>query len=421
MKVILYLAIRGLRNKKGSVLLLFLVSLIAMLTILSAITNAASAVYQQKSFADYLGYDMEKVLHLDYRQTEEDPSFAAVLQQYRQYIAGLPGVQAVGQFDAAGVYFSELKSWQPYLEINSRMVADGKYAGYPGITQLLCVDESLLPLVKGGIQEYGETAAGHLPVYASEVFAQILPVGTLLTDERTGEIYEVAGFFPKNSQWVAEDDLIRFPMVSLNGWLIAPFSEESQKDVMTQLSCLHNTYVLLTEDADAAAVQRAISDYPAQHGFEASANLLSEEYSQYCEETKTFSVRQAALAIFIAVMATTSMISVFAADCLLKKRQYGTLIANGCTLSDIALCMGAEIALIILPAALLAWICKLVEFERSTDLFRGVLLSVHIHDALPLCLGISAMLVAAATAIPSVRILHYQPSTLIGGDINGSD
>ena len=63
---ILKLAMQEIRKKKFFALLMFLVCLIAMHTVLTSITNATSAAYQQKIFENSLGYDMTEVLHLDY-------------------------------------------------------------------------------------------------------------------------------------------------------------------------------------------------------------------------------------------------------------------------------------------------------------------------------------------------------------------
>lgn len=421
MSMILTLALKEIRKKKFHTLLMFIVCLIAMHTVIAAITNTASSIYQQKIFEHNLGYDMENVLHLDYQATDEDQSFAEVLFEYREYISELPGIKAVGQFDLTGMYFSELKASDDYREINAKIVAGKKYEDYPGITQLLSVDETLLSFVKGGISEYVDTTSGNLPIYASEIFKSVLPVGTLLTDERTGEIYEIAGYFPEGSKWVEEDDLIRFPMVSMDGWFVAPFSEESKSDITTQLSCLHNTYALLAENADISYLKQEIADYSKQHGFEATANTLAEEYEAYREETKIFYTRQVAIAVFISVMAISSIIAVFTTNTLLKRKHYGVLIANGLTQKDIALCIAIEITVIAVLSALLAWAIKLEELIQSTDLFREIMLTAHIQYTFPLCLVIVVVLVLSATLIPAIKIFQYQPSELIGGDTNGND
>lgn len=420
MGAILKLALKEIKKKKLYSLLMFVVCLLAMHMITASITNATSAAYQQKVFENSLGYEMENILHMDYHHTEENNAFANVLSQYRDYIAGLPGVEAVGQFDAAGMFFSELRVMDSYLEINSEIVSDGKYAAHPEITQLLSVDEELLPLVKGGISEYAETANGNLPIYASEVFKDILPVGTFLTDERTGDVYEVAGYFAKGSQWVDENDLIRFPMDSMDGWFIAPFSAESESDIITQLSCLHNTYVLIADDADIEYLKQAIYDYSMQHGFEATANTLAEEYEIYSSETKPFITKQVGLAVFISAMAISSIIAVFTTNALLKRKQYGVLIANGLTLKDVVVCITTEITTIIFFSMLLAWIMKLVEFKTGTDLFRDVLLIAHIQFTLPICFVIGVLLVVIATIIPAIKVFQYQPCELIGGNTNGN-
>lgn len=420
MGAILKLAIKEIRKKKFYVILMFVVCLIAMNTVLTSITNATSAAYQQKIFESSLGYDMDKILHLDYHDTEENQEFTDTLTQYMDYISKLPGIEAVGQFDATGVYFSELKNMDSYIKINSKIVEGGKYADYPECTQLLNVDEELLSFVKGGISDYRDTPSGNLPIYASEVFQDILPIGTVLTDERTDKRYEIVGYIPKESQWVEEDDLIRFPMVSIEGWFIAPFSDESKTDIMTQLSCLHNTYALLSDNADISYLKQAIFDYSIEHGFEATADTLATEYEMYRTETKAFTTQQAAIAVFISVMAISAIVAVFTTNTLLKRKQYGILLANGLTLKDIVMCIATEIALIVFSSTILAWIIKLVGFLRSEDLFRDVLLTAHIQYSLPMCLAIVVLLTVLATAIPAVKVFRYQPSELIGGNTNAN-
>lgn len=417
---ILKLAMQEIRKKKFFSLLMFLVCLIAMHTVLTSITNATSADYQHKIFENSLGYVMSEVLHLDYQYTEENSEFADVLTQFTDYIAELPGVLSVGQFDATGMYFEELKASEEYRAINAEIVKDGKYAAHADITQLLSVDENLLSFVKGGISEYTETTIGYLPIYASEVFKDVLSVGAILTDERTGEKYELAGYIPEGSKWVEEDDLIRFPMVSIDGWFIAPFSADSETDIMTQLSCLHNTYVLLSDSADIDYLQQAIAEYSIQHGFKATAYTLAEEYELYRLETEAFTTRQVALAVFICLMSVSSIIAVFTTNTLLKRKQYGILIVNGFTVKDIAVCIATEITVIVLSSTLIAWGMKFVEFQKSTDLFRDILLTAHIHYTLPICCLIAAALIAIATALPAIKVFQYQPCELVGGNANGN-
>lgn len=290
---ILRLALTGLFRKKFYTLLLFAVCFAAMQTVLSGITGAAGFFCQQKIFEASVSVELDRVLHLDYQYTEESPEFAGVIRQYLDYIGTLPGVAAVGQFDAEGVYFSELKDLEAYKSVNGALLKGQTYEDYPGISRLLHADAAMLPFVEGGVTGYADPGNSSLPLYVSEVFREILPIGQTLTEERTGERYEVMGYIPKGAVWVEEDDLIRFPVVSLDGWFLAPFSGESRSDIMTQLSCLHNTYAFLADGADTDLIREQIAAYPRQHGFAASARLLSEEYGDYQAETRTFTTRQA--------------------------------------------------------------------------------------------------------------------------------
>lgn len=421
MRPILQLALKEIRKKRFCTILMFVVCLIAMLTVFTSITNATSAICQQKIFDRNLGLEAGQILHLKYLQTDETAEFTTALADFRNYIETLPGVNAVGQFDATGINFSELKTFEEYVKINQKILENGVYKDYPERSQVLYVDEALLPLVKGGISAFASTQSTYLPIYASEVFKDVVPVGTFLTDERTGEMYEVVGYFSKGSQWVEEDDLIRYPLVSLDGWFIAPFSDEGRNDILTQLSSLHNTYVLLSETADEKILEQEICSYSFSHGFSATAISLSEEYELYRSETDTFTSRQIIIAIFISMMALTSIIAVFTTNTLLKRRQYGILIANGFTQKDIAFCIAAEIAIIVFSSTLVAWIIKFVEFRNNTDVFREVLMTAHIQYTLPVCLLIAVILVILATLFPAFKLFQYQPGDLIGGNTNGND
>lgn len=238
--------------------------------------------------------------------------------------------------------------------------------------------------------------------------------------EQTGEVYEVAGYFAKGSKWVDENDLIRFPLDSLDGRCIAPWSEKSKSDIMLQLSGLHNTYIMLEEDADTEWLKQQIHDYSVQHGFETSADTLAEEYEEYRVETMAFTKRNIGLAVFLSAMAVSFVIAVFTTNVLLKRKQYGVFIANGFSLKDVASCIAVEISIIISCSILLAWGAKLAEFLAGKDLFRDMLLTAHIRFTLPICLAIGVLLVIMATVIPAIQIFQYQPCELTGGDTNGN-
>lgn len=415
---ILKLSLKEIKKKKLFSLLLFIVCFIAMHTILSAITNATSTIYQKKIFESSIGVDMENVLHLDYKQTEENAEFAKTIQQYLNYIKNITNVEAVGQFDITGMYFSELKTNEKYKIINQKLLQGNKYENYPAITQLLSIDEEILSFVKGNITEYAQTQSGLLPLYVSKVFNSVLPIGMVLTDERTGDKYEIVGYFPKGTKWIDENDLIRFPLISLDGYFIAPFTEQSKNDIMTQLSMLHNTYILLSDNANINYIKKQITIYSLQHDFEASSALLSEEYETYRLETESYTNNQIILAIFISIMAVSSIVAVFTTNTLLKKKQYGILIANGFAIIDIAISITTEIFIIMCFSGGLAWIMKYIEFKRGTDLFQDMLLTAHIRYTFPLYILSVFILTGISALLPTIKVLKYQPCELIGGNTN---
>ena len=422
MGAITTMAFKELRKKKTYTLLTFAVCLIAMNTIFSAITNATSAVYQKKQFEENIGVDLGRVLHLHYRENEETKEFASVLSDYKHYLQTIDGVTAVGQFDSTSLYFSGIENMEEYKATNPP-----QYEDYPlDLSWIVTIDEDLLGLVKGGLSHYAETKSGYPPIYPSEIFKGIIPIGTILTDKYNDEIkYEVAGYIPKGSQWVDHNDLIRYPLISLDGAFVAPYTEWSKTSILTQLVCMQNTYVFVANNADIEKIKQMIHAYTVDHGFDAYAETLKEEYDLYESETKYFTTAQTALAIFISALSLISVIAVFTTSTLLKRTQYGIWIANGFTLHDVAAEIALEIGFITLSAAAIMWPFKLFELYTSNilsiKLFRDILLTAHIRFTLPICVVAVVALTAISTLLPILKVFQYRPCELIGDDTHGND
>ncbi len=413
MKSLVKISLKSLTKNLWFSLLTLIVCVVAMQTITSAITNASGIAYQKAVFRDNFALDMDKVLHLNFKQTDETPEFARTIRDYLEYIEKQKGVISVGQFDTTGVYFKELKENEQYVSTNQEVRQSRKYKKHPNNSQIIYIDESVLSLIKGGITEYAEVKSNALPIYVSEIYQEIIEVGDMLTEEYTGTVYEVAGYIPNDTSWPEENDIIRYPMVTLDCCFVAPYSDASRLDIMEQLSSLHNTYVILSEDADVNELKTLIFDYPEQHGFKAKAFTINEEYDSYTEEMKTITIGQLVLAVFISVMALSSVVSIFTTNAMLKKKYYGVLVTNGFTLKDIIKSMSIEIFIIVFISSIISWVLKLREFVSSTDLFREVYLIAHYRYTLPLCLLLVVFLTGISVIVPSSIIKKYQPCELL--------
>lgn len=424
MTAALKLAFKELKKHRGYTLLAFAVCIIAMNTVFSAITNATGAVYQKKQFEENIGedIDIDEILHLHYLENSEEKEFAAVLSDFKSYLKTVDGVTAVGQFDSTSLYFSGIEDMETYKQVNPPQYENSP----PELSRVVTVDEELLGLVKGGLKEYSETKSGLTAIYPSEIFKDCIPLGSVLSYKYgDDEIkYEVVGYIPKGSRWVDKNDLIRFPLVSLDGAFLAPYTEESKSNIFTQLVCMQNTYIFVSEGADIENIKNQIHDYTLAHGFEAYAETLGDEYGLYADETRYLTVAQTALAIFISALSLVSVAAVFTTNTLLKRTQYGILIANGFTVSDIVLEISMEIGFITVISAAVMWIFKLIELRfsgnLSISLFRDILLTAHLRFTLPIGAVAAAVLTLISTILPAVTVLKYNPCELIGDESNGN-
>ena len=424
MIAILKMALKELSKKKFYTFLLILVCIVATNTVVNSITNISSENYQQKIFERNLGASMDDIVHIHYLKSFETQEFVYEIPIYLQYISELKAVKTVGQFERTGVLFEELKNSAEYKEINQKFIEGTKYENHPERSDILFVDEELLSLMKIGLDEYAKTESTNFPIIVSEAFEDILPIGTTLSEERTQMIYEVVGYLQLDKQWLDKNDLIRFPLETMDGCFIAPFSSKDKTDILTQLSCLHNTYIIV-DDADLNYLKTNIEDYSLDHGFHATANSLSEEYDTYLAEVNAYTSKQITLAIFISIMAMSSIVSVFTTNAILKQHQYGIYLANGFTKKEIEFGILLEILLLIIPSTLIVWTWNLIRLTNSDDIgiemFRDVLLTAHLEYTLPICLIISFIVGIISSLLPIYNISKYQPNELIGGLKNGND
>lgn len=422
MRKIFYFCVKDLKKRVFFTIMLLLVCTLAMMLILSSTTNAFTLNYQNKILTNHLGYAPERVFHLHYKQSDETEEFTDTLSDYRKYLQGLDGVTALFQFMETKEFFSELADNDEFISVNKQMFHDSNFSDYPAnIVHILLADETALGLIKNEISEYFYPESDNMPVYASEVFSDALPVGTIITNERTNIRYEIVGYFSKGTSYVEKDDLIRFPMISLDGWFIVPFTDYDKSDILTQLSCLHNTYILLDDNADTEMIRNEIHDYTISHSFEAYGNLLSEELAEYQQELDTLNKRQIAIDLFLVGMAVASLVSFFATNVLTNKRQYGILTSNGFRKLDIIYGIGIEILVITLISSVISWLIKYREIQKDDNLFHQIWLAIHMRVNPIICLALCILITLLSVMLPAFIINQYQISELIGGDTNADD
>lgn len=425
MNTVFKLAWNGLWKRKFHTLLVMLVCLTAMGTVVSASTNASAQLYQQKLFLRSIGAEPAEILHLYHRNVQETQEFANRIYEYHQTLSRMDGIKSIGQFDACGISFRELSGNERYREINRKLHRGDVLEKYPDRVQMLYVDESLLSFVKNGIRVYQKSEKGNLPMYVSEVFQEILPLGTTLTEERTGTQYEVTGYLPEKAQWFDENDLIRFPTVSLRGWFAAPFDEPNRTDVMTQLSTLHNTYIIAADAQQIEPLKAAVEQEAHRQKLDVQAQTLAEELAQYRAQTRLFCTRQAALAVFLTVMSISTITAACTAHTLQNLGEYGIWLANGFTKGKIAGCILMEMLMLLVPSAWGIWCGWLIKLLQSKEigiaLFREVLLTAHMEFTFAVSTAAAVGTAFASALLPILCVFRKKPAELLGGKLYADD
>lgn len=409
------LAIRELRNNPLWSILGLIICFICFNTVFASLTNIGASVYQRKEFEENINIDLNNINHLYFNNIEENEDYIA---RVNSFIKEIKDRYAVGRYDQTGEYFLEIKDNDKYININQKIlnITGSKYNKKPDISRVIYVDEEIFNIIKGINIEY-DSDGKYTPIYVSESFKEIIPSGTLLTSQIRKEQFEVCGYIDNNLSFFDENDVIRFPLISLDGYFIAPLPESYDIDIMSTLSTLHNVFVI--SDVD---IREELKAAASEYNLDIEVILLSEEYSQYKDEEEYFVKAQTVLAVFISIMALSSLISIFSADTLLKKRDYGIYLSNGYSRFDVLRIIFNKIMIIVFSSIIISYSNKYINLLRSDSvsirLFKNILIKSYIYYSLPMGILLALVIVIISVIIPAVKIFSFEPHELISGENN---
>ena len=409
------LAIRELRNNPLWSILGLIICFICFNTVFASLTNIGASVYQRKEFEENINIDLNNINHLYFNNIEENEDYNA---RVNSFIKEIKDRYAVGRYDQTGEYFLEIKDNDKYININQKIlnITGSKYNKKPDISRVMYVDEEIFNIIKGINIEY-DSDGKYTPIYVSESFKEIIPLGTSLTSQIRKEQFEVCGYIDNNLSFFDENDVIRFPLISLDGYFIAPLPESYDIDIMSTLSTLHNVFVI--SDVD---IREELKVAASEYNFDIEVILLSEEYSQYKDEEDYFVKAQTVLAVFISIMALSSLISIFSADTLLKKRDYGIYLSNGYSRFDVLRIIFNKIMIIVFSSIIISYSNKYINLLRSDSvsirLFKNILIKSYIYYSLPMGILLALVIVIISVIIPAVKIFSFEPHELISGENN---
>ena len=409
------LAIRELRNNPLWSILGLIICFICFNTVFASLTNIGASVYQRKEFEENINIDLNNINHLYFNNIEENEDYIA---RVNSFIKEIKDRYAVGRYDQTGEYFLEIKDNDKYININQKIlnITGSKYNKKPDISRVMYVYEEIFNIIKGINIEY-DSDGKYTPIYVSESFKEIIPLGTSLTSQIRKEQFEVCGYIDNNLSFFDENDVIRFPLISLDGYFVAPLPESYDIDIMSTLSTLHNVFVI--SDVD---IREELKAAASEYNLDIEVILLSEEYSQYKDEEEYFVKAQTVLAVFISIMALSSLISIFSADTLLKKRDYGIYLSNGYSRFDVLRIIFNKIMIIVFSSIIISYSNKYINLLRSDSvsirLFKNILIKSYIYYSLPMGILLALVIVIISVIIPAVKIFSFEPHELISGENN---
>ncbi|MGN1404870.1 MAG: hypothetical protein ACI4WM_01260, partial [Erysipelotrichaceae bacterium] len=212
------LAIRELRHNLLWTILSLIICLICFNTVFTSLTNIGASVYHRKEFEENINVDLNNIIHLYFKNIEENDDY---IERVNGFIKEIKDKYTAGRYDQTGEYFLEIKDNEKYININQKILDNtgSKYIRKPDISRVMYIDEEVFNIVKDIDIDYKEDNK-YTPIYVSKSFKEIIPLGTVLTSQTRKDEFEVCGYIDNNLSFFDENDIIRFPLISLNGYFI---------------------------------------------------------------------------------------------------------------------------------------------------------------------------------------------------------
>lgn len=403
------LSIKEMFKRKFVLVLMLVVSVISLYMCDRLISIIQDPYYYEEVVEREIDYSMENLYKISITYQEHSLQGMLNIRQLLKYTDSLQGVQGCGGFGEENLVKEGVKDptfWEVVYSGNSTYEA-------------VCVDWSLFGIKEPKLYEGTKgTVDEDMDVYPALVgydLREYLPIGTVFTS--IGKIkYKVVGVLEKGFTWLPEMLGQNRPM-ECDKKVVAPFNPAYFTDGedppwLMYYNSFEGLYFFGDSVSDATINQ--VEEYAASLGIGATVQRVSD----YFEET-----RNTGSQMYLFRLLLFSILVVFAILCissstivstLLKKRNYGIMLANGISIQNIACMIVLKNAFIVLLSVVIAYIYR--HFEIGEGLYVEAKEYIHLWMVPQYLILVIFVILIVSSILPILIIRRMKTVEMIRGN-----
>lgn len=370
---VIIMSLKFMYVRKRRIILSFTFSIIALyVTIQINVTMGFNNVLGE-SITKVLSKDPDLTYSIEYKEGfPEDGSLNEESRELASYIANMEGVDSHGYFTVTTDRFKELKNNNEYYQIMKELYGNSQSEDFRGISSVVYVEPTAINICKVEVYEgtaditYDEESET-IPLLAGYSLKDILPIGTIITEDSSGIKYKVAGILKKNSNWLEVGDASFSYTFSLgnnlDGMMVAPINPIFFENLFEDIAQTY--YFNLEDDSHTDKIINEIQDKADSLGLNASIYSVSEKINRMNSEKNSYNKLRILIMIFSTFIIILLLATSFISYLVKHKSEFGILYANGIDTNNVVQMVIMENSFMIIISGVIAYCYSLVDFLKG--------------------------------------------------------
>ena len=343
-------------NQKGLFFVSIIASFISFLLIDNTLMIEKICTYDVELLEDAVQVEFDELYKINSSYVNFNQEYSEAINQFMEETKSIDGF---GMYYFSTLKFQELKENQAYLEWNQQQYFGTAYENYPQVSHVLNLEEDLLGLcqltdIEGNkitLQQQGD----YFPLIVGYHYKEIVPVGTILTDSETGEVYIVTQILIEGATWMSSNVLADgSPAIELDDYFITLPNDyyTTGNYSIAAFSYVNSMYYYCTQPDLKDMQLKKIQEAADETGVIVEIESFQQFIQDYKQEYNELYVLKRILTVIVGIVTLVSMIIISVITWMLQKHDIGVGYANGIINADVLKMIGIEnIIRLFLPMA----------------------------------------------------------------------
>ncbi len=329
---------------------LFIILLIAISTVIVYITTIlySNTTVNEKNIKNTIRTDTKKLYSVNIKSGSlQDENVTESVNGFIEEIKKIDGIAYSGGFFSSQIFLNEMKTNSQYQKCNMECSENEILMKHPYSSMVYYCDFELLKMYS---MEYTEEY-DCIPVLVGGGYRDIISVGDIYSDSN-GK-YIIVDILPEGATGVSEIQGIHFGennIVNLDYYFIIP-----RHYAKWQSACINSIYYGIYQSEDSGRIEQAVKAIALRYNLHIGIQQVKELYKKLEEnKSKEDKSTYGVFVILIVVCAVSNVIGNLV-SLMIRKRDYGILLASGVSLREIGWIIFVENIIKTVPACTAAF------------------------------------------------------------------